>query len=77
MSLIGEVEGPLEILPMNRPTKRNAMCDALLDALDEFFVRPPEGLRAVVLTGIAGHFCSGLDLSEHVARDAQNHAPFA
>ncbi|QFI69019.1 crotonase/enoyl-CoA hydratase family protein [Sinorhizobium alkalisoli] len=66
-----EIEGPLAILTMNRPEKRNAMCDALLDAIDAFFARPPQGVRVVILTGTAGHFCSGLDLSEHVARDAE------
>lgn len=66
-----EFDGPLAILTMNRPDKRNAMCDELLAALDGFFGHPPEGVRAVVLTGTAGHYCSGLDLSEHVARDAE------
>ncbi|XDA99110.1 crotonase/enoyl-CoA hydratase family protein [Sulfitobacter sp. LCG007] len=66
-----EIEGTIAILTMNRPDKRNAMCDALLEAIDAFFAHPPEGVRAVVLTGTAGHFCSGLDLSEHVARDAE------
>jgi enoyl-CoA hydratase/carnithine racemase len=56
---------------MNRPEKRNAMCDALLDEIDAFFSKPPEGVKVAVLTGTAGHFCSGLDLSEHVARDAE------
>jgi len=58
-------------LTMNRPGKRNAMSDELLAALDGFFSAPPEGVKAVVLTGTAGHYCSGLDLSEHVARDAE------
>ncbi len=58
-------------LAMHRPEKRNAMCDALLAEIDAFFSRPPEAVKAVVLTGTAGHFCSGLDLSEHVARDAE------
>ncbi|AVW90297.1 crotonase/enoyl-CoA hydratase family protein [Celeribacter baekdonensis] len=66
-----EVEGPIATLTMNRPAKRNAMCDALLDAIEAFFSRPPEGVRVVILTGTAGHYCSGLDLSEHVARDAE------
>ncbi|SFR13122.1 crotonase/enoyl-CoA hydratase family protein [Poseidonocella sedimentorum] len=66
-----ERDGPLAILTMNRPDKRNAMCDALLAALEAFFSAPPEGVRAVVLTGTAGHYCSGLDLGEHVARDAE------
>jgi enoyl-CoA hydratase/carnithine racemase len=56
---------------MNRPAKRNAMCDELLEQIDAFFSKPPKDIKAVVLTGTAGHFCSGLDLSEHVARDAE------
>jgi enoyl-CoA hydratase/carnithine racemase len=65
------VDGPVATLTMNRPEKRNAMCDALLAAIEAFYTRPPEGVRAVILTGSGGHFCSGLDLSEHVARDAE------
>ena len=58
-------------LTMNRPGKRNAMCDELLNAIDAFFTNPPEGVKAVVLTGTEGHYCSGLDLSEHKQRDAE------
>ena len=65
------LDGGVATLTMNRPEKRNAMCDALLDAIEAFFAHPPEGVRAVILTGTAGHYCSGLDLSEHVARDAE------
>ncbi len=65
------VQGVVATLTMNRPDKRNAMCDELLAAFDVFFAAPPEGVRAVVLTGTQGHYCSGLDLSEHVARDAE------
>ena len=50
---------------MNRPDKRNAMSDALMANIDAFFASPPEVVKAVVLKGTAGHFCSGLDLSEH------------
>ncbi|MGV0909834.1 crotonase/enoyl-CoA hydratase family protein [Martelella sp. FOR1707] len=66
-----EVDGPIATLTMNRPEKRNAMCDALLDALDAFFSKPPQGIRVIILTGAGGHYCSGLDLAEHVARDAE------
>lgn len=66
-----ESEGPLAILTMSRPAKRNAMCDGLLAEIDAFFSNPPSEVKAVVLTGTAGHFCSGLDLSEHVSRDAE------
>lgn len=66
-----EVSDGVATLTMNRPAKRNAMCDDLLAAIDRFFSAPPEGVRVAVLTGTAGHYCSGLDLSEHVARDAE------
>jgi enoyl-CoA hydratase/carnithine racemase len=64
-------EGPVAILTMNRPDKRNAMSDGLLEAIDRFFANPPATAKAAVLVGTAGHYCSGLDLSEHVARDAE------
>ncbi len=66
-----DLQGPIAVLTMTRPDKRNAMNDTLLAALDGFFSSPPEGVKVVVLTGTAGHFCSGLDLSEHVARNAE------
>ena len=66
-----DVNGAVATLTMNRPAKRNAMCDELLAAIDGVFRDLPGGVRAVVLTGTAGHYCSGLDLSEHKARDAE------
>lgn len=71
MMLKVEVDGNIATLTMNRPGKRNAMCDELLEELDTFFSHPPEGVKVVILTGIERHYCSGLDLSEHVARDAE------
>lgn len=65
------VEGPVAILTMDRPEKRNAMCDGLLAAIDAFYASPPADVRVAILTGSGGHFCSGLDLSEHEARDAE------
>jgi len=64
-------QGNIAILEMNRPDKRNAMNETLLVALEGFFADPPEGVRVVVLTGIAGHYCAGLDLDEHVSRSAE------
>ena len=66
-----EINGAIATLTMNRPGKRNAMCDELLDAIDAFFSNPPEDVRVVIMTGTEGHYCSGLDLSEHVARNAE------
>jgi enoyl-CoA hydratase/carnithine racemase len=64
-------EGPVATLTMTRPHKRNAMCDGLLEAIEAFYAHPPEGVRVAILAGSGGHFCSGLDLSEHVARNAE------
>jgi (methylthio)acryloyl-CoA hydratase len=66
-----DIQGPIAVLTMNRPDKRNAMSDNLLAALDAFFSAPPKDIRVAVLTGTAGHYCSGLDLSEHVLRSAE------
>ncbi len=66
-----EVRDRVAILTMNRPDKRNAMNDDLLAACDDFFRRPPAEIRVAVITGSDGHYCAGLDLSEHVARDAE------
>lgn len=62
------IDGAIATLVMTRPDKRNAMNEELLFALETFFTTPPEGVKAAILTGTAGHYCSGLDLSEHVHR---------
>ena len=66
-----DVDGQIATLKMNRPDKRNAMCGELLNAIDAFFSAPPKNIRVAILTGTAGHFCSGLDLSEHVHRSPE------
>mgnify|MGYP000430444271 CR=1 FL=1 len=55
-------------LALNAPEKRNALNDDLVAALDAFFADLPEQTRAIVISGTGGHFSSGLDLSQHVAR---------
>lgn len=64
------VEDRIAHIVLSRPDKRNALNDRLIAALDRFFADPPEGVRAVVLSGAGGHFSAGLDLSEHVRREA-------
>jgi enoyl-CoA hydratase/carnithine racemase len=56
-------------LTLNRPDKRNAINDAVLEALRDFFAAPPKTVRVVVLRGEGGHFSAGLDLSEQVRRE--------
>jgi enoyl-CoA hydratase/carnithine racemase len=61
-------DGPLAFIAFNRPEKRNAVNDATVDALRAFLAEPGRDTRVIVLSGNGGHFSSGLDLSEHVAR---------
>ena len=56
-------------LRLNRPAKRNALSDPLIQQLHTAFVNLPEDIRAVVISGAGEHFCAGLDLSELVERD--------
>lgn len=62
-------KGPVLHLRLNRPAKRNALSDPFIRQLHTAFVNLPETVRAVVISGEGQHFCSGLDLSEVVARD--------
>ncbi|WP_299048373.1 crotonase/enoyl-CoA hydratase family protein [uncultured Tateyamaria sp.] len=69
--LLVDVQDKIAVLTLNRANKRNAMSDGLLAEIDAFFRAPPDGVRVAVITGAGGHYCAGLDLSEHVARDAE------
>ncbi|MGW0593736.1 enoyl-CoA hydratase/isomerase family protein [Streptosporangium sp. NPDC002607] len=60
------IEKQVAFLVLNRPALRNAvhhpLRDAILAALDE--VNSDADIRAAVITGAGGAFCSGADLSE-------------
>ena len=66
-----EIDGDIATIIFARPKKRNAMNDALIDELDAFFSNPPKEVNAVILYGEGGHFCAGLDLSEHQHRNPE------
>jgi len=66
-----ELKDRIAVLTMNRPDKRNAMNEGLLNEIDGFFSAPPKEIKVAILTGTGGHFCAGLDLSEHIHRDAE------
>ena len=65
------VDGAIATIRMNRPDKRNAMSDPFIAELEAAFATLPDPVRVVILTGAGGHFCSGLDLAEHVERSAE------
>jgi enoyl-CoA hydratase/carnithine racemase len=67
-ALIVEQRGPVTLVQLNRPEKRNAINRELIDALGDFFDEPPTDTRAIVLHAAGGHFCAGLDLIEKISR---------
>jgi len=66
MNLLIEDRGPIRVLTLNRPEKRNALDTALSRALLEALrgADEDESVRCVVLTGAGQAFCAGADLSE-------------
>lgn len=65
-----EIRGPVAIVRLARPAKRNALSDSLVQDLRGVFEKLPGTVRAAVLGGEGEHFCAGLDLSELEERDA-------
>lgn len=63
--LIFEIESSTAFLTLNRPEKRNALNDTLINALKDNLREADknESLRAVVIRGAGTDFCSGADLS--------------
>jgi enoyl-CoA hydratase/carnithine racemase len=63
--LLVERDGPIAVLTMNMPERRNAlgvkMRAAFVEALEE--LEADRTIRAAVVTGTAGTFCSGGDLT--------------
>ncbi|WP_345248144.1 enoyl-CoA hydratase-related protein [Pigmentiphaga soli] len=61
-----EWDGPVAIVTLNRPEKRNAMNSALTRAITETLerLRDDDACRVVVLTGAGTAFCAGMDLTE-------------
>src|SRR6185369_2107110 len=66
MSLLTEDRGPVRILTMSRPEKRNALNTALTRALLDGLCAADtaDSVATVVLTGAGQGFCAGADLAE-------------
>ena len=65
MRLIEERDGPILILTLDYPARRNAFAMpirvGLIAALEK--AQSDKDIRAIVVTGAGGHFCSGGDIS--------------
>jgi enoyl-CoA hydratase/carnithine racemase len=64
-------DGPVAIVTLNNPGRRNAMGrqmrQLLRDTMHRLMAGDPES-RAIVLTGAGEHFCAGADISEMTKR---------
>src|SRR4051812_30299985 len=61
-----EREGAVAVLTLNFPARRNAYCLQMRTQLRERLesLLAQDEVRAIVLTGAAGHFCAGGDIGE-------------
>jgi enoyl-CoA hydratase/carnithine racemase len=64
-------EGDVALIGLNRPSKRNAISDALLAELEQRVAEAQGRARAMVVFGHGPCFSAGLDLAEHKARTAE------
>lgn len=64
------LDGPVAVVRLTRPSKRNALNDELILAIRHLFQNLPPEAKAAVIHGEGDHFCAGLDLSELQERDA-------
>lgn len=63
-------DGPVAVIRLARPAKRNALDAATIEELiDIFSALPRSGLRAAVLCSEGDHFSAGLDLIEHLREE--------
>ncbi len=62
--------GAIGVLLLDRPQKRNALSDSMVDEIDACLGAIPDGVKALVLHGAGKHFCAGLDLAELSDRSA-------
>ena len=65
-----DMRGDIAVVTLTRPTKRNALNDALVASLRHIFENLPDHTKAAVIAGDGEHFCAGLDLSDLKERDA-------
>lgn len=63
-----ELDGSVALIGLNRPDKRNAINDAVIDALRAAVLKAHDEADVAVLFGHGSNFCAGLDLAEALAR---------
>ncbi|MBK8007378.1 MAG: crotonase/enoyl-CoA hydratase family protein [Rhizobiales bacterium] len=64
-----QFDGDIAVLKLSRPDKRNALNNAIVRGLENFFIDLPDEVKAVVVHGEGEHFSAGLDLSSLTETD--------
>ena len=62
------LQGEIALIGLNRPAKRNAVSDRVVEALHLAVERAQVEAKASVIFGEGKHFCAGLDLAEHMEK---------
>lgn len=62
------IEGPVALIGLNRPAKRNAISDAMIAELQIAVGRAGTEASVGIIHGHGEHFSAGLDLAEHLER---------
>jgi len=63
-----ELDANIALIGLNRPDKRNAINDTLIDELRTAVLRAHDEADVAILFGHGSNFCAGLDLAEALAR---------
>jgi enoyl-CoA hydratase/carnithine racemase len=66
-----QLAGPIATVTIDRPEKRGAMTYAMLEEFSGFVARAgaEENVRVLIVTGVPGSFCAGIDLADLAGRD--------
>jgi enoyl-CoA hydratase/carnithine racemase len=62
------VEANIALIGLNRPQKRNAVSDRVIEAIGAAVARAGKEAKVGVIFGHGDHFCAGLDLAEHAQK---------
>jgi (methylthio)acryloyl-CoA hydratase len=76
-SLITSQRGPVTLLRLSRPAKRNALDDTTIAGIETFFRDPPEQTCAIILHGEGKHFSAGADLAAFADIGASGRVQFS
>jgi enoyl-CoA hydratase/carnithine racemase len=63
-----QLDGAVALIGLDRPAKRNALSDAMVEALRSSVLRAEDEAKVGIIFGHGDHFSAGLDLAEHVER---------